>query len=510
MLGGFFYPERLSPFFQGKKIGSVKFQDEPDTQIVPGAVDDMFVPLGPLKRAEKAGTPVVNLLSGPILDFVKTTLRTLANIPTKLKADDSVIVIQRPPFFLEEHVLILKEKGGNKELIIGSGCSAEIRVGVSLKTGELFAIKHFFKLRTNADRDWKKECDSLQKMGILIAAGHYLSSSLYKQYWAMMPLYSGKDLEVLSSKIRSEFSLSEKISILTGLLREIEAFYNKTREIHIDIKPENFILTMENTLKHPTIHLIDLAFTSALFKTINEEHGALLYRAPECYKEDSYCIENMIYSIGLIAAEIFTEYGSKKNQKFIEDTYCKDTYCYAISKKYTVPNIINDVMKSLLNLLSLENYSVVEHILAELIRSMCDLKKENRPNFDQIFCVIAICEKGISLGLSEQKANSESILNNFVSTATEKAKPYLENSITFSHWFLPLMDRISEKAKDLAAIKHAPDAQNTTKAAFKCATRASFYQFENFLQNKKRGDTPPVIKKIHQRRASTGQRYNLK
>lgn len=134
-------------------------------------------------------------------------------------------------------------------------------------------------------------------------------------------------------------------------------FIHRSGVVHRDLKPENILLDSENRVKISDFGFSRYTGKSSIVKTTC---GSPCYASPECISGQSYDgYKNDIWSLGIIVYAMVTGQlpWTKKAQS--------ELFAQISSADYKIPNYVSEPLK-------------------KLIRSMLNIKQEERPTIEQI------------------------------------------------------------------------------------------------------------------------------
>lgn len=210
--------------------------------------------------------------------------------------------------FIWEEYYVFKNK-------IGNGSFSRVYKGIHVKTKELVAIKKINKLKLtqNLIDKFINEIElikSLEHPNIVQLKNHYIND---KYIILILEYCNGGTLKNLVCKDLSENEIRPILyQIISGL-----HYLDKKGIIHRDLKPDNILIHNDTNVK-----IIDFGF-SIRDTTENELHsticGTPLYMSPELLLGQLYNKKTDLWSIGIIAYELFHNKNPYGNPKSISE-----------------------------------------------------------------------------------------------------------------------------------------------------------------------------------------------
>nr|HAT8712728.1 protein kinase [Legionella jordanis] len=185
---------------------------------------------------------------------------------------------------------------------LGKGAWGKVVKAKNVKTGTLKAIK-IQKIDTKAS-DSKEIEASIKKEAKVGAHAGYTKALFFadskknpdrKKAYMVNEFYPGKDLKKLIQK--KKYSSQEFLIIMRGIFSEMQRLH-KLGIIHGDIKPANFIIN-----KDLTVRAVDYGFASLDGDNAEESCGTPLYSAIELFTGVATNPVSDIYSVGITVAE---------------------------------------------------------------------------------------------------------------------------------------------------------------------------------------------------------------
>ncbi|CAL8074055.1 unnamed protein product [Calicophoron daubneyi] len=195
---------------------------------------------------------------------------------------------------------------------LGSGSYGEVYLAKRKGSDDLLAIKVIAKTKLSK----RGEDNLVSEISILKKLRHPHIVCMYDFSWDSSAVYLF--MEYCPGGDLSQF-LKQRKRLREDLVRHflqqlaLALYYLKKKNIiHMDIKPQNIMLTSPT---NPVLKVTDFGFAQCHKDTIkmNELRGTLLYMAPEIYCEGIYHPSCDLWSVGVILYQClfgFTPYGS--------------------------------------------------------------------------------------------------------------------------------------------------------------------------------------------------------
>ncbi len=145
-----------------------------------------------------------------------------------------------------------------------------------------------------------------------------------RPYFVMPLLEDAKDIKQAAKSLDSFGKLRLIIQLLQAL-----AYLHRRGIVHRDLKPANVLITQDNMLK-----VLDFGLAVELEKA-KEISGTLLYIAPEVLRMDGASPASDLYSVGIIAFELFAQvhpYDATDTAELVQNIILKDPDLSLIEK----------------------------------------------------------------------------------------------------------------------------------------------------------------------------------
>ena len=158
---------------------------------------------------------------------------------------------------------------------ISRGSQAKIYLGENIKTFEQFAIKveknkpENCLLKNEIYMLGNLQNNSQKNMGIV----EMITCAKYKDYLILIEKLLGKSLEILFLDLSKKFTILDICQIALQCIDRIEYVHSKGI-IHCDIKPENFVIGLEDP---NTIYLIDFGLGQKYISLKTGKHIEFLF-----------------------------------------------------------------------------------------------------------------------------------------------------------------------------------------------------------------------------------------
>ena len=148
---------------------------------------------------------------------------------------------------------------------LAEGCFGCIFKGENIRTSEKIAIK--LESISSELKLLKNEAKIYQYLGNIDGFPSVKWFGIINGYYYMVLPLLGDSLETLHHT-NTYFSLTRIFSISSDIIKRLKYIHQKGL-IHRDIKPNNFLLGLNNEL---TVHMIDFGFCRKYLKTDNKTH----------------------------------------------------------------------------------------------------------------------------------------------------------------------------------------------------------------------------------------------
>lgn len=204
---------------------------------------------------------------------------------------------------------------------IGSGSYSVVHKAVDKRTRQVFAIKILERkkfLKVNSMENLVLEIEILKKLE------HRFIVKMYDFCWDSLNIYIIMELceTSLSSFVKRKQRLAEKsCRYFLRMLAEAMKYLRDNNISHFDLKPQNLLLTKENSVY--VLKLCDFGFAT-MSEAEEEAHGVKgspLYMGPEIILTRTYDARADLWSIGVILYECLfgkAPYSSSSLEELIE------------------------------------------------------------------------------------------------------------------------------------------------------------------------------------------------
>ncbi len=160
-------------------------------------------------------------------------------------------------------------------------------------------MKHNQAMDENFLENFRKEGKVIAQLNHPNIVQIYDIEELYRTIFIIMECLEGESLEALLER-KGALPFSRALTFLTQICSGL-AHAHDHQIIHRDVKPANIFL-----LKNDCIKLLDFGLACAQGEEDFEQTGTVHYMSPEQIKGDSVDLRSDIYSLGIMAYEIFT------------------------------------------------------------------------------------------------------------------------------------------------------------------------------------------------------------
>ena len=194
-----------------------------------------------------------------------------------------------------------------EEEYLGRGSSGIVCKAID-KIGKIFAVKRINKTILKSYVKITEEVEICKIVNHKNIIKTYEIFEDEKTISFVMDLIEGGDLfEYILNSENGKLNEKLTINILIQILETISYLHNDLNIVHRDVKPENFLVEI-NDINNPIIILIDFGFATHIPKSgyMNSIFGSPIYIAPEIIQKWSYSEKVDLWSIGVILFNMIT------------------------------------------------------------------------------------------------------------------------------------------------------------------------------------------------------------